>query len=111
MLCDYNLLNNRIILPTINNALNRGFISQDEASVLRLLSVRHQIKSSDLELIMKNKSNSPSYYSRIIAKMLQKDLIISTRERGRVYVLKLKNKHLLSSLILVFKAQGLLHIE
>ena len=111
MLCDYNLLNNRIILPTINNALNRGFISQDEASVLRLLSVRHQIKSSDLELIMKNKRNSPSYYSRIIAKMLQKDLIISTRERGRVYVLKLKNKHLLSSLILVFKAEGLLHIE
>lgn len=111
MLCNYNLLNNHIIQPTIKNALNRGFISQEESSILQLLSIKHQIKSSDLALIIKNKYNSPSYYSRIIAKMLQKDLITPARERGRVYVLKLKNKYLLSSLISVFKSEGLLHVE
>ncbi|WPY01480.1 Fic family protein (plasmid) [Candidatus Trichorickettsia mobilis] len=111
MLCDYSLLNKRIIQPTLKKALLRAFISQDEAAILHFLSLKHFAKFSDLSIVLKSKNNSQSYHSRVIAKMLRNDLIVPIKERGRVYTLKLKNKHLMSSLIDSFRAEGLLHID
>ncbi len=92
-LTDYEYLKKEILLPTIKYSIERKFITDSEASILKLCIEKQLIQAADLKSIFQTKSNS--MISREIKKLVEKNMLTPEKENSRKYVIRFDNNYLL----------------
>ncbi|WP_422356618.1 Fic family protein [Roseivirga pacifica] len=108
-LLDYDYLKREILVPTINYSVNREFITDIEAKVLKRVIEKQKIQASDLKDIFKGKVSSE--ISRQIRRLIDKKMLIPIREGKRTYVLRFDNNYLLRGVINSLGEKGFLPIR
>lgn len=108
-LLDYDYLKREILMPTINYSVDREFITDIEAKVLKRVIERQKIQASDLKDIFKGKVSSE--ISRQIRRLIDKKMLIPIREGKRTYVLRFDNNYLLRGVINSLGEKGFLPIH
>lgn len=110
-LCDYTYLSQRILIPSLNDAVSKKFIMPDHAAVLRFaISKKDQvIQSSDLQDTLPNKSSSDR--SRIIRAMKENGLLLPIQENARKYVISFNNNYWVRSILSSLDKNGFLPIN
>ena len=108
-LSDYNYLKSKILVPTINYSLERKFITDVEAKILKLTVEYQVIKNEDLKSIFLSKSTSQ--ISREIKKLVDKRMLIPEEEGARRYILNFQNNHLLRGIIHILDIEGFLPVN
>lgn len=104
-LLDIQYLRSKILLPIMKNALEKKYITEEQYKVLtHLVETKNMcIKAQDLSFMGKHTSKEKS---RIIEKLKHENLLIPTRDGGRIYQLQFTKNHLLRSAINVLKNNG-----
>jgi Fic family protein len=108
-LLDYEYLKSEILVPTINYSVEREFITDLEAKILRRVIEKQKIHASDLKDIFKGKV--PAEISRQIRKLIDKKMLIPIREGKRTYVLRFDNNYLLRGVISSLGDNGFLPVR
>lgn len=96
-LSDYNFLRKEILLPSINHSLERKFITDVEAKILRRVVDKQVISASDIKDIFPGKVDAE--VSRQIRKIIDRKMLIPEKEGARKYVLRFDNSYLIRSII------------
>ncbi|MBP7434899.1 MAG: Fic family protein [Bacteroidales bacterium] len=96
-LLDYEFLSAKILSPAIDFALERKYITQNEYKVLQITIKKQVIQASDLKQIFPGKISAE--ISRIIRKLIDKNMLQPTKDQSRKYVLNFENNYLLRSII------------
>ena len=97
-LTDYKYVRKSILLPAVEDAIERKSISPEQAAILRLaLRKKLPIKSSDIADIMPE-LNSLSR-TRLIGKMVKLNLLKPAAENQRKYVISFSNSYLLRGVV------------
>lgn len=105
-LLDFKYLKREIIIPAINSAQKRAFISKKEAEILIIAANLGQFQSKDIEHIFPNML--PAARSREIRKLRQKNLIVQTWEHKLKYTIGFKNKLILLPVLELLEEKGFL---
>mgnify|MGYP006269496959 FL=1 len=108
-LLDYEYLKTEILVPTINYSVERKFITELEAKILKRVIEKQKIQASDLKDIFKGKV--PAEISRQIRKLIDKKMIVPIREGKRTYVLRFDNNYLLRGVINSLGNKGFLPVR
>jgi Fic family protein len=108
-LLDYEYLKSEILVPTINYSVEREFITDLEAKILKRVIEKQKIQASDLKDIFKGKV--PAEISRQIRKLIDKKMLIPIREGKRTYVLRFDNNYLLRGVISSLGDKGFLPVR
>lgn len=108
-LLDYDYLKREILAPTINYSVDREFITEIEAKVLKRVIEKQKIQASDLKDIFKGKVSSE--ISRQIRRLIDKKMLIPIKEGKRTYVLRFDNNYLLRGVINSLGEKGFLPIR
>lgn len=108
-LLDYDYLKREILAPTINYSVDREFITDIEAKVLKRVIEKQKIQASDLKDIYKGKVSSE--ISRQIRRLIDKKMLIPIKEGKRTYVLRFDNNYLLRGVINSLGEKGFLPIR
>lgn len=107
-LSDYEFLRKEILMPSINLSLERKYITDLEARVLKRAVDLQVISAADV------KSNFPgkvdSEVSRQIRKLIDQKMLTQEKEGGRKYILRFDNSYLLRSIIQLLGDKGFLPI-
>lgn len=95
-----------ILIPALNEALEKKMITDREHDILKALvrSKDMTIKSADLEKIIGQESSVQR--SRIIKKLIEKKMLQPLTEKGRVYTIGFNNNYLLRSVIGALEKNG-----
>lgn len=95
-----------ILIPALDEALERRMIINREYDILKALVLAKEmtIKSADLEKVIGQES--PVQRSRIIKKLLEKKMLQPLTQKGRVYTIGFSNNYLLRSVIGVLEKNG-----
>jgi Fic family protein len=94
---DYTYLSKNILIPTIELALDREYITEKEFNILKI-SIKNQIlEPKDLEKIFV--WTSPQERSRIIKRLKDKKMLQSEKQWSRKYIINFSNNYLLRSFI------------
>lgn len=107
-LSNYAYLKNNIILPALQDALEHMYINHDEYSVLKqtISGESQTLQSSDLVEVFPSKNSSER--SRIISRLLKKNMLRPIREKARKYVISFNNNYLLRSILKSLGDKGFL---
>jgi len=107
-LLDYNFLRNKILLPTVSDALKQKYITPEEFIILiKTISLDTQIlQASDLKELFKDKRSSD--ISRMIKGLRDKNMLKPLKEGARKYTLSFSKNHLLRSIIIILSKEGFL---
>lgn len=108
-LSDYNYLKSKILIPAINYSLERKFVTDVEAKILKKTIELQVIKNDDLKDILSNKNTSQ--ISREIKKLVDKKMLIPEEEGARRYILMFQNNHLLRGVIHLLDIEGFLPVN
>ena len=108
-LLDYEYLKTEILVPTINYSVEREFITELEAKILKKVIEKQKMQASDLKDIFKGKV--PAEISRQIRKLIDKKMLIPIREGKRTYVLRFDNNYLLRGVISSLGDKGFLPVR
>ncbi|WP_313254812.1 Fic family protein [Empedobacter sp.] len=108
-LSDYNYLKSKILIPAINYSLERKFVTDVEAKILKKTVELQVIKNDDLKDILSNKNTSQ--ISREIKKLVDKKMLIPEEEGARRYILMFQNNHLLRGVIHLLDIEGFLPVN
>ncbi len=103
-LLDYEYLAKEILLPTISVSLERKYITDIEAKILRRVVDKKSIQSTDLKDIFLGKHSSE--ISRQIRKLIDKKML--EKETPRFYGISFGNNYLLRAIIKVLGKKGFL---
>lgn len=96
-LLDFDYLSKSILIPTIEHGVDRGYLNQVEAEILKI-GIKHQkFQSSDLDHILFN--FSPRQRIHQIKKMKDSGFIRPFQENGRTYYVNFMNNFLMRGLI------------
>ncbi len=96
-LLDYEFLSKEILLPTINLSLERKYITNIEAKILRKVVDKKTIQSTDLKDIFPGKHSSE--ISRQIKRLIDKKML--EKESPRFYGISFGDNYLLRAIIKV----------
>ena len=108
-LSDYNFLRKEILLPSINHSLERRFITDVEAKILRRVVDKQVISASDIKDIFPGKADAE--VSRQIRKLIDRKMLIPEKEGTRKYVLRFDNSYLIRSIIKLLGDKGFLPVR
>lgn len=108
-LLDYEYLKREILVPTISYSVERAFITELEAKVLKRVVEKQKIQASDLKEIFKGKVSAE--ISRQIRKLIDKKMLIPIKEGKRTYVLRFDNNYLLRGVISSLGEKGFLPVR
>lgn len=108
-LSDYNYLKTKILNPAISYSLERKFITDIEAKILKKAVDLQVIKNEDLREIFAGKNTSQ--ISREIKKLVDKKMLIPEEEGARRYILMFENNHLLRGVIHLLDIEGFLPVK
>lgn len=107
-LLDYDYLAKEILLPTINHSLERKYITDVEAKILRMAIEKKMIQSSDLKEIFQGKHGAE--LSRQIKRLVDKKML--QRIGFKDYCLSFGDNYLLRSIMKVLGDKGFLpHLD
>jgi Fic family protein len=107
-LSDYEFLRKEILIPSINLSLERRYITDLEAKVLKRAVDLQVISAADVKSIFPGKVDSE--VSRQIRKLIDQKMLTQEKEGGRKYVLRFDNSYLLRSIIQLLGDKGFLPI-
>ena len=107
-LSDYEFLRKEILMPSINLSLERKYITDLEAKVLKRAVDLQVISAADVKSIFPGKVDSE--VSRQIRKLIDQKMLTQEKEGGRKYVLRFDNSYLLRSIIQLLGDKGFLPV-
>lgn len=103
-LLNYQYLSEQILLPTIQYSLERKFINDLEAKILKI-SIQNQIlQAGHLKSIFPNKKAAE--ISRQIRRLIDKKMLQPIKDKKRKYILRFDNNYLLRGIIDCLKKLG-----
>jgi Fic family protein len=105
-LSDYEYLRKEILMPSINLSLERKYITDLEAKILKRAAELQVISAADLKSIFPGKADSE--VSRQIRKLIEQRMLTQEKDGGRKYVLRFDNSYLLRSIIQLLGDKGFL---
>lgn len=107
-LLDYDYLSSNVLIPTIELALDRKYITDKEFDILKIAikNKKQVLESKDLEKIFVWKL--PQERSRVIKKLKDSKMLQSDKEWSRKYIINFSNNYLLRSFIEILWKQGFL---
>ncbi len=100
-LLDYDYLIPEILIPTLNYAVDRKNINQEEFQILRLAIEKGEIKAGDINAILKKEHHTQ--VSAYIRKLKDEKLLFEAPGKQRSYVASFSNNHLLRGVIETLK--------
>lgn len=107
-LLDYNYLNQKILLPALDFALERKYITENEFKILLVAAKKQVIQAGDLKSLFPNKL--PAEISRIIRRLREKRMLQPENRNTRKYILKFENNFLLRGIIEMLDKENFLPI-
>lgn len=107
-LIDYTFLRKEILLPALKNALERKYITDVEAKILKKVVEKQVMQAADLKDIFKGKAESE--ISRQIRKLIEKKMLIPESEGKRKYIIRFDNNYLLRAIIKMLDEKGFLPV-
>lgn len=107
-LSDYDYLRKEILMPSINLSLERKYITDLEAKILKRAVELQVISAADLKSIFPGKADSE--VSRQIRKLIEQRMLTQEKDGGRKYVLRFDNSYLLRSIIQLLGDKGFLPV-
>ncbi len=105
-LIDYNYLVNEVLMPAVDYALERKWITKLEGEVLKVAIGKKLFESPDLAHLFPNKATS--HVSRFIRSMKQKKLITPETPNGRKYIINFEDNYLIRAVIEMLGRKGFL---
>lgn len=108
-LSDYDYLKKEILLPAITHSLERKYITDVEAKILKKVVENQVIQASDVKEFFLGKHSSE--ISRQIKKLIEKKMLIPEKEGVRKYVIRFDNNFLLRGIIKSLGEKGFLPIR
>ena len=108
-LTDYNFLRKEILLPTISHSLERKYITDIEAKILRKAIDNQVVQAGDLKEFFAGKLNAE--VSRQIKKLINKKMLAPENEGTRKYILRFDNNYLLRGVIKALGEKGFLPVR
>lgn len=108
-LLDYEFLSKQILLPAISHSLERKYITDVEAKILRKVVSLQVIQASDVKEFYAGKADAE--VSRQIRKLIEKKMLAPEKEGTRKYVIRFDNNYLLRSIIRSLGEKGFLPVR
>jgi Fic family protein len=108
-LTDYEFLRKQILLPTISHSLERKYITDVEAKILKRVIDKQVIQAADVKEFFAGKVDAE--VSRQIRKLIDKKMLAPEKEGTRKYVIRFDNSYLLRGVIKSLGEKGFLPIR
>jgi Fic family protein len=108
-LSDYKYLRKEILIPSLNNSLERRYITETESQILKKTVDKQAIQASDIKEFFEGKADAE--VSRQIRKLIKKKMLIPETEGSRKYVIRFDNSYLLRSIIKSLGEKGFLPLH
>lgn len=110
-LCDYAFLKAKILLPSLQDAVSKRFMTQEQSLVLRKAIEKEDqvIQSSDLDDVLPGKSGSDK--SRLIRSMREAGLLLPIYDNARKYVISFSNNFWMRSVLKSLGDNGFLPVK
>ena len=108
-LTDYDYLRKEILMPTISHSLERKYITDVEAKILRKVIDIQVVQAGDLKEFFAGKHSAE--VSRQIKKLIDKKMLVPEKEGARKYILRFDNNYLLRGLIKALGEKGFLPVR
>jgi len=105
-LLDYQFLQTKILLPAINSALERKYITEKEYKILKVSVEKQIIRANDIKQLFPEKI--PAVISRYIKKLIDKKMLQPEEDKSRKYVLCFENNYLLREVIKMLDKEQML---
>jgi Fic family protein len=103
-LLDFEYLYQKILIPTINLGIERGYLNKDEAKVLNIGIKKQKFKASELSEALEGLTARQR--THLISKMKDSGFIRPLTEKGRTYCVSFMNNFLMRSLIQVLEKEN-----
>lgn len=108
-LTDYSFLKKEILLPTISHSLERKYITDVEAKILRKVINNQVVQAGDLKEFFVGKLDAE--VSRQIKRLIDKKMLAPEKEGTRKYILRFDNNYLLRGAIKALGEKGFLPVR
>lgn len=108
-LSDYEFLRKEILHPTIIHSLERKYITDVEAKILKRVVDKQVIQASDVKEFFVGKVDAE--VSRQIRKLIDKKMLVPEKEGARKYVIRFDNNYLLRGVIKSLGEKGFLPVR
>jgi Fic family protein len=108
-LTDYSFLRKEILLPAISHSLERKYVTDIEAKILKKVVDKQVVQAGDLKEFFVGKVDAE--VSRQIRKLIDRKLIIPEVDGTRKYVIRFDNNYLLRGIIKSLGEKGFLPIR
>jgi Fic family protein len=108
-LTDYSFLRKEILLSAISYSLERKYITDVEAKILRKVIDNQVVQAGDLKEFFVGKLNAE--VSRQIKKLIDKKMLIPENKGTRKYILRFDNNYLLRGVIKALGEKGFLPVR
>lgn len=108
-LTDYDYLKKEILIPAINHSLERKYVTDVEAKILKRVVDRQVVQASDLKEFYVGKVDAE--VSRQIRKLIDKKMIVPEKEGSRKYIIRFDNNYLLRGVIKSLGEKGFLPVR
>ncbi len=103
-LSDYEFLRKEILLPTISHSLERKYITDVEAKILKRVVDKQVVQASNVKEFFVGKVDAE--VSRQIRKLIDKKMLVPEKEGARKYVIRFDNNYLLRGVIKTLGEKG-----
>ncbi|MEO6229360.1 MAG: Fic family protein [Ferruginibacter sp.] len=108
-LTDYEFLRKEILLPTISHSLERKYITDIEAKILKRVVDKQVVQASDVKEFFVGKVDAE--VSRQIRKLIDKKMLVPEKDGARKYVIRFDNNYLLRGVIKTLGEKGFLPVR
>jgi Fic family protein len=108
-LSDYNFLKKEILLPMIHHSLDRKYITDVEAKILKKVIEKQVVQAGDLKEFFVGKIDAE--ISRQIRKLIDKKMIVPEAEGTRKYIIRFDNNYLLRGVVKALGEKGFLPVR
>lgn len=108
-LSEYDFLRVKILYPMINQSLERKYITDIEAKILKKVADKQVIQASDVKEFFIGKVDTE--VSRQIRKLVDKKMLMPEKEGARKYIIRFDNNYLLRGVIKALGEKGFLPVR
>lgn len=103
-LLDFDYLYRKILVPTINLGLEKGYLNKEEANVLNIGIKKQKFKSSELSNTLSGLTSRQR--THVISKMKEAGFIRPLKGNGRIYYVSFTNNFMMRSLIQILEKEN-----
>lgn len=108
-LLDYQFLKKEILLPAIAHSLDRKYITDVEAKILRRVVEKQVVQAGNIKEFFEGKADAE--VSRQIRKLTEKKMLVPEKDNSRKYVIRFDNNYLLRGIIHALGEKGFLPVR